>query len=97
MAGLLVTEQSLEKTLRQVLELTCAALPGGDGGGITLLEAEGPATAFATSASSEGTSPASRARARTVMRPAVCGASMRRFSAVSGPSRERTSASCTSV
>ena len=49
MAGLLVTEQSLEKTLRQVLELTCAALPGGDGGGITLLEAEGPATAFATS------------------------------------------------
>ncbi len=49
MAGILVTEQSLEKTLRQVLELACAALPGGDEAGITLLEAEGPATAFATS------------------------------------------------
>src|SRR5690348_18342624 len=44
MAGILVTEQSLEKTLGQVLELT-----GGDEGAITLLEAEGPATAFATS------------------------------------------------
>jgi GAF domain-containing protein len=49
MAGILVTEQSFEKTLRQVLELACAALPGGDEGGITLLEAEGPDTAFATS------------------------------------------------
>jgi GAF domain-containing protein len=49
MAGILVTEQSLEKTLRQILELACAALPGGDDGGITLLEAEGPGTAFATS------------------------------------------------
>jgi GAF domain-containing protein len=49
MAGILVTEQSLEKTLRQILELACAALTGGDEGGITLLEAEGPATAFATS------------------------------------------------
>jgi GAF domain-containing protein len=49
MAGILVTEQSLEKTLRQVLELACAALTGGDEGGITLLEAEGPGTAFATS------------------------------------------------
>jgi GAF domain-containing protein len=49
MAGILVTEQSLEKTLRQILELACAALPGGDAAGITLLEAEGPDTAFATS------------------------------------------------
>ena len=49
MAGILVTEQSLEKTLRQILELACAALPGGDEGGITLLEAEGPGTAIATS------------------------------------------------
>ncbi len=49
MAGILVTEQSLEKTLRQVLELACAALTGGDEGGITLLGAEGPGTAFATS------------------------------------------------
>jgi len=49
MAGILVTEQSLEKTLRQILELACAALPGGDEGGITLLEAEGPGTAMATS------------------------------------------------
>jgi GAF domain-containing protein len=49
MAEILVTEQSLEKTLRQVLELTCAALSGGDEGGITLLGAEGPGTAFATS------------------------------------------------
>jgi GAF domain-containing protein len=50
MAGILVTEQSLEKTLRQILELACAALPGGDEGGITLLEAGGPATTIATSA-----------------------------------------------
>lgn len=49
MAGILVTDQSLEKTLRQILELACAALPGGDEGGITLLEAEGPGTAMATS------------------------------------------------
>jgi GAF domain-containing protein len=49
MAGILVTEQSLEKTLRQILELACGALPGGDEAGITLLEAEGPDTAFATS------------------------------------------------
>lgn len=49
MAGILVTEQSLEKILSQILEVTCAALPGGDEGGITLLEAEGPGTAFATS------------------------------------------------
>jgi hypothetical protein len=34
--GLLVTGQSLEKTLDHVLELTCSALPGGDEGGITL-------------------------------------------------------------
>lgn len=49
MAGILVTEQSLEKSLRQILELACTALPGGDEGGITLLEAEGPGTAIATS------------------------------------------------
>lgn len=49
MASILVTEQSLEKTLRQILELACAALPGGDDGGITLLEAGGPSTAIATS------------------------------------------------
>lgn len=49
LAGILVTDQSVEKTLRQVLELACAALPGGDEGGITLLQAEGPSTAFATS------------------------------------------------
>ena len=49
LAEILVTEQSLEKTLRQVLELTCAALPGGDEGGITLLEAGGPDTTIATS------------------------------------------------
>jgi GAF domain-containing protein len=47
--GILVTGQDLEKTLRQVLELTCSALPGGDEGGITLLEPEGPRTAIATS------------------------------------------------
>jgi GAF domain-containing protein len=50
LADILVTEQSLEKSLRQVLELACEALPGGDEGGITLLEAEGPGTAIATSA-----------------------------------------------
>jgi GAF domain-containing protein len=50
MAGILVTEQSLESTLRQVLELACTALPGGDEGGITLLAAEGPGAAVATSA-----------------------------------------------
>jgi GAF domain-containing protein len=49
MAGILVTELSLEKTLRQILELACTALPGGDEGGITLLEAEGPSTTIATS------------------------------------------------
>ena len=49
MAEILVTGQSLEKTLRQILELACTALPGGDEGGITLLEAEGPGTAVATS------------------------------------------------
>jgi GAF domain-containing protein len=49
MAGILVTEQSLEKTLRQILELACAALPGGDEGGVTLLGAEGPATTITTS------------------------------------------------
>jgi hypothetical protein len=29
LAGILVAEQSLEKTLRQVLDLACASLPGG--------------------------------------------------------------------
>lgn len=48
MVGLLVTGQSLEKTLGHVLELACAALPGGDEGGITLLEADGPGTVIAT-------------------------------------------------
>ena len=49
MAGILVTGQTLEKTLRQVLELACTALPGADEGGITLLAAGGPDTAMATS------------------------------------------------
>jgi GAF domain-containing protein len=48
MAGILVTEQSPDKTLRQILELACATLTGGDEGGITLLEPEGPGTAVAT-------------------------------------------------
>jgi GAF domain-containing protein len=50
LAGILVTEQNMEETLRQVLELACTSLPGGDEGGITLLEADGPCTAIATSA-----------------------------------------------
>lgn len=49
MAGILVAEQSLEKTLRQILELACTALTGGDEGGITLLETEGPTTTVTTS------------------------------------------------
>jgi GAF domain-containing protein len=49
MAGILVTGQSLENTLRQILELACTAVQGGDEGGITLLEAEGPDTAVSTS------------------------------------------------
>jgi transcriptional regulator with GAF, ATPase, and Fis domain len=49
MAGILVTEQSMEATLREVLKLACAALAGGDEGGITLLAAGGPDTAVATS------------------------------------------------
>jgi GAF domain-containing protein len=49
MAAILVSEQNLEKTLHQVLELACRALPGGDEGGVTLLDAEGPHTAVATS------------------------------------------------
>lgn len=49
MAGILVTEQDVEKTSRQVLELACSALPGGDEGGITLVEPEGPRTVIATS------------------------------------------------
>ncbi|HEY0716278.1 MAG TPA: GAF and ANTAR domain-containing protein [Streptosporangiaceae bacterium] len=50
MAGILVSEQSPDKTLRQILELACAAMPGGDEGGITLLDREGPSTAMSTSA-----------------------------------------------
>lgn len=49
LAGILVAEQSLDKTLRQVLELACTALSCGDEGGITLLEREGPRTAVASS------------------------------------------------
>jgi len=49
LAGILVAEQSLEKTLAQVLDLACAALSCGDDGGITLLDREGPRTAVATS------------------------------------------------
>lgn len=49
LAGILVAEQSLDKTLRQVLDMACAALGRGDEGGITLLEREGPRTAVATS------------------------------------------------
>jgi GAF domain-containing protein len=49
LAGILVAEQSLEKTLRQVLDLACAALSCGDDGGVTLLDREGPRTAVATS------------------------------------------------
>jgi GAF domain-containing protein len=49
LAGILVTEQNMEQILRQVLELACTALPGGDEGGITLLEPDGPSTAIATS------------------------------------------------
>src|ERR1700730_13604305 len=49
LTGILVTKQGLEKTLRQVLDLACAALPGGNEGGVTLLGAEEPQTAAATS------------------------------------------------
>ena len=49
LAGILVAEQSLEKTLGQVLDLACSALPCGDDGGVTLLDREGPRTAVATS------------------------------------------------
>jgi GAF domain-containing protein len=48
LAGILVAEQSLEKTLSQVLDLACAALCGDDGA-VTLLDREGPRTAVATS------------------------------------------------
>jgi len=49
LAGILVAEQSLEKTLGQVLDLACAALSCGDDGGVTLLDRAGPRTAVATS------------------------------------------------
>lgn len=48
LAGILVAEQSLEATLSQVLTLACQSMPGGDMGGVTLLEREGPVTAAAT-------------------------------------------------
>jgi GAF domain-containing protein len=48
LAGILVAEQSLEATLLEVLTLACAAVPGGDMGGVTLLGREGPTTAVAT-------------------------------------------------
>jgi GAF domain-containing protein len=50
LAGILVAEQSLDKTLRQVLDMACAALACADDGGVTLLDREGPRTAVATSA-----------------------------------------------
>lgn len=49
LAGILVSEQNVEGTLRQILDLACGAMSGGDEGGITLLEADGPSTAIATS------------------------------------------------
>jgi GAF domain-containing protein len=49
LAGILVAEQSLEKTLSQVLDLACSGFTSGDEGGITLLDREGPRTAAATS------------------------------------------------
>lgn len=49
LAEILVAEQTLDKTLRQVLDLACTALGSSDEGGITLLEREGPRTAVATS------------------------------------------------
>lgn len=49
LAGILVAEQSLEKTLRQVLDLACTSMLCCDEGGVTLLEHEGPRTAAATS------------------------------------------------
>ena len=48
LAGIFVAEQSLEATLFEVLNLACAAVAGGDMGGVTLLGAEGPTTAVAT-------------------------------------------------
>jgi GAF domain-containing protein len=48
LAGILVAEQSLEATLLEVLTLACAAVAGGDMGGVTLLGPEGPITAVAT-------------------------------------------------
>ena len=48
LAGILVAEQSLEKTLTQVVELACGAIDGADLAGITLLECEGPYTAAAS-------------------------------------------------
>jgi GAF domain-containing protein len=48
LVGILVTEQSLEATLLEVLTLACAAVAGSHMGGVTLLGREGPTTAVAT-------------------------------------------------
>jgi GAF domain-containing protein len=48
LAGILVTEQSLESTLLEVLTLACAAVGGSHTGGVTLLGPGGPTTAVAT-------------------------------------------------
>ncbi len=48
LAEILVAEHDLEATLSQVLHLACGSLSGGDMGGVTLLEREGPTTAVAT-------------------------------------------------
>ncbi len=48
LASILVSEQSLEATLSQVVTLACQSMAGGDMGGVTLLEREGPVTAAAT-------------------------------------------------
>ncbi|MGH3600828.1 MAG: GAF and ANTAR domain-containing protein [Pseudonocardiaceae bacterium] len=48
LAGLLVAEQTLETTLSQVIDLACQAIAGGDMGGVTLLDRQGPITAAAT-------------------------------------------------
>ena len=48
LAGILVTEQSLEATLSEVAALACAAVPGSHMAGVTLLGPEGPTTVAAT-------------------------------------------------
>lgn len=44
----LVYEQSLEATLAHVVDLACQTIAGGDMGGVTLLEREGPTTVGAS-------------------------------------------------